>query len=291
MLFCIVSLFARDYKVGFAQDTLANDWRVAQVEEVKKEIEKHPNLSLLVKDAKASISNQIADIEHFIENNYDFIITSPINAQITSMVLHKAIEKNIKVILIDRGIDSKDYTTFIRPDNKKIAKNAAEYMAKKMNYKGTILMLEGIKNASVTTYRTDGFMEIIKKYPKMKVIKYTANFLRADAIKVMEKVYSENIHFDAIYSQSDSMLSGVRTLMEEKGKDTSILMVGIDYIKESKKAILEGKQTISFPYLTCGKEGVQAIVDIINHKDVKKDLIISSKIVDKNNAKFINPIF
>ena len=98
--FIIVAMFAKEYKVGFAQDTLANDWRLAQVNEVKEEIKKYPYLKLTVKDGKTNVANQIADIEYFIKHKYDFIITSPIDRDITSLVLKKAMDKGIKVILI-----------------------------------------------------------------------------------------------------------------------------------------------------------------------------------------------
>ena len=284
-------LFSKVYKVGFAQDTLSNDWRIAQVNEVKREALKYPFLSLTVRDAKANIATQISDLEYFIKEDYDFIVTSPIDSFITSQVLKKAIDKGISVILIDRGIDTDNYTTFIRPKNKLIAQKAARFMVEKMDGEGTILMIEGIKGATPTIHRTVGFENITKKYPKIKIIKKRANFLRADAIHVMEDVYKSGIEFDAIYSHSDSMLSGVRVVMDNLKKDMTLLMVGIDYIAESKKAILNNKQSATFTYPTCGKEGIEAIVDIINKKDVQKNIIIESKYIDKNNALSEAPIF
>ena len=284
-------LFSKEYKIGFAQDTLANDWRVAQVEAVKSEIKKYPFLKLTVRDAKAQVSNQIADIEYFINNNYDFIITSPINPKITSIALKKAIKKNIKIILLDRGIEKDYYTTFIAPDNQLIAKEAATLMVKKMDGKGTILILEGIKGATPTIQRTNGFMSIIKKYSNIKIIKKRANFLRADAIKVMEEIYNNNIKFDAIYSHSDSMLSGVRTVMKSKSKNMDILMVGIDYINESKDAIINGQQSATFTYDTCGKEGIKSIIDIIDGKNIIKNQVINTTMVTKQNVMLIDPIF
>ncbi|MEA3354365.1 MAG: substrate-binding domain-containing protein [Campylobacterota bacterium] len=290
MLIIIDSISAKDYQVGFAQDTMDNDWRLAQVKDVENEIAKYPYLHLTVKDANSQISNQILDIEYFIKNNYDFIITSPINSNLTSKVLKKAQSKGIKVILLDRGITTDNYNTFISPDNILIAKKAARFLVDKLNSKGTILMIEGIQGATPTILRTKGFMEIVNKYPDIKVIKRTANFLRADAAKVMEDIYKNNIKFDAIYSHSDSMLSGVRMVMNKK-KKSKILSVGIDYIKEAKTAILNNKQDISFTYDTCGKEGVEAIVSYIKGKKVRKNITISTTMVTKANAYKVEPIF
>lgn len=291
LIILVSTLFSKEIIIGFAQDTLSNDWRVAQVEEVKTEVFKHKNLKLIVKNAKGKVSNQIKDIESFIEQKVDFIITSPINAQITSEVLKKAIENKIKVILISRGINTSDYTTFIAPDNKQIGRNAAVFLANKINYEGTILMLQGVQGATSTIQREEGFEEITKKYPKIKIIKKRANYLRSDAIKVMEEIYSNNIKFDAIYSHSDSMLVGARQVIKKHQNVINFPSVGIDYIKEAKLAIEKNEQSATFLYPTSGKEGVKAIIDIINNKPIEKNIIIDSQIITKENTKYIKPIF
>ncbi len=290
VLILFSNLLSKEYVIGFSQDTLANDWRAAQVQEVKNAVKIHPDLKLIVKDAKAKVSNQIRDIEDFIKDGVDFIIASPKDARITALVLKKAIEKNIKVILISRTIITDDYTVFIAPDNYMIGEDAAKYLAKHMNYKGTILMLQGVQGASSTKQRGDGFLSIIKKYPNMNIIIRRANYLRNDAIKVMENIYSKDIKFDAIYSHSDSMLIGARTVMDKLGKQI-VPSVSIDYIKQTKKAILNDKQLASFLYPTSGKEGVQAIVDIINGKQVEKNIILPTVMITKDNANSIDPIF
>ena len=225
-------------------------------------------LQLTVKDAKTNIANQILHIDEFINDNYDFIITSPIDPHLTPMVLKKAIDKGIKVILLDRGISTKDYSVFITPDNKTIAKSAAEYLLKEMNYKGTILMLQGLDKATPTIEREKSFEEVAKKYKNIKIIKARGNYLRVDTIIALEELYSKNLTFDAIYSHSDSMLVGAREVMKRTNKDLTIPAVGIDYIKDAQQAIISGTQKASFTYPTCGKEGVEAIVAIIKGKQV-----------------------
>ncbi|OCL93865.1 substrate-binding domain-containing protein [Aliarcobacter thereius] len=284
-------LEAKTYKIGFAQDTLANDWRKAQAEQLIYYSKKYDFLEVTVTDAKGSVANQIASIEKFIKDDYDFIVTSPISPSITSKVLKKAIDKGIKVILLSRGINEENYTSFIAPDNYKIAQEAAKYLLKKINYKGTILMLQGLDKVSSTTLREEGFEDITNKYKDIKIIKVRANYLRYDAIKAMDEIYDKNIHFDAIYSQSDSMAAGARVVIDKRDNRRDIPIIGIDYISEAKDAILNGKQLASFIYPTCAKKGIEIIVSLIEGKEVPKNLIIDTIMVDKDNVKFQKPIF
>ena len=79
----------RQYLVGFAQDTLANDWRLTQVNELKKALEKAPNIKLIVTDAKGQTAKQISDIEDLISNKIDLLITSPRDAMALTPIVSK----------------------------------------------------------------------------------------------------------------------------------------------------------------------------------------------------------
>lgn len=291
ILLIVSFLEAKVYKVGFAQDTLANDWRKAQADAVESEASKYDFIDLSIKDAKGSVATQILHIEEFIESGFDFIITSPIDSKITSQVLKKALDRGIKVVLISRGVDSDNYTTFVRPNDAKIAKEAAEYLAKEMGYKGVVLMLQGVRGATTSSLRESGFEEVIREYPDMSIVKKRANYLRNDAMVAMKEIFDSKTHFDAIYSHSDSMLIGARIIIDEYKKEYDFLSVGIDYIKDAKKAILEGKQNASFTYPTVGKEGVLAVVKLIEGEEVEKDVIIDTTMITKENAKDVEPIF
>ena len=291
ILFLLCSfLSAKDYTIGFAQASLSNDWLKSQLQEMKKSLQSYKNLKLIVKNADGKVSKQIRDIEEFIKMKVDFIIAMPLDTKITALALNKAHKKGIKVILISRTIDGEGYDAFIGPNNYEIGKDSAKILVKKLSRKGTILVLKGIKGASSTKQRTAGFLDGIQKYPNIKVIEKTANYQSNDAMKVMEELYKSNIKFDAIYAQSDSMLIGARTVMNSQNAK-KIPTVSIDYIKATQQAIIDGEQFAAFVYPTSAKEGIDLIKDMINKKDVPKVTYIKSKLVTKENAQNIKPIF
>lgn len=152
-------------------------------------------------------------------------------------------------------------------------------------------MLQGLDKVTSTTLREEGFEDIANKYKDIKIIKVRANYLRYDAIKAMDEIYDKNIHFDAIYSQSDSMAAGARVVIDKRDDRRDIPIIGIDYISEARDAILNGKQLASFIYSTCAKKGIETIVSLIEGKEVPKNLIIDTIMVDKDNVKFQKPIF
>ncbi len=292
ILFLIVNAEEKIKVIAFTQDTMANDFRKAQVLEAKNSVEKYENIKFLYSDAQGQTSLLIKQIDNFISNKVDVIIVGTNDAQAVVPIISKAYNQGIGVIILDRGINGNDYTSFINSDNIQIGKIGAEYIAKKLNGKGEVLLFEGLKKADVTHLRTKGFMDEISKYKDIKVIKRTGNYLRKDAIIETEKLVLDNIKVDAIFSQSDSMLSGFRAAYEKAGLDPSkIVTVGCDYTSEAKDAIKKGTQTASILFPLGGKQSIDVALEIIAKKDVQKHIIIPVKLVNKENVEEVSPVF
>lgn len=281
------------YLIGFAQDTMNNDWRIQQVREVEKALSKHKNIRFISTDARAQTAKQILDIKYLVEQGVDLLITSPRDSKALAPVISDTYKKGIPVVLLERGIDSDDYTTLIGPDNLIIGEQAGHALSKLLNGRGKVFMLKGVAAATPTILRTQGFEKALSVYPEMAIVsEKVANYLRGDAIKVTEELLKSNISFDAIYAQSDSMATGARMALMKSGIDPSTIpIIGIDYIKEARDAIRNGEQSVSFTYSTAGREGAEYAVKILNGEAVPKNILIKSIKVDKSNVGKIAPIF
>ena len=118
----VVSLHSDDKMrvIAFAQDNMANDFRKAQVQEVQDAVKEHSGLKFVYSNAKAKTSMLIYQIDKFIKNEVDLIIVGTNDADAVVPVITKAYKSGIPVIVLDRGINSSQYTTFINSDNVKI---------------------------------------------------------------------------------------------------------------------------------------------------------------------------
>lgn len=278
--------------IAFAQDNLANDFRRAQVFEVRDAAAKNPNLEFVHSDAQGQTSLLIQQIEQFIEKKVSVLVLGTNDESAVVPAVSKAYRAGIPVIVLDRGIKGTDYTTFINSDNIKIGAIGAQYIATRLKGKGTVLLFEGLQTADVTQLRSKGFLDEIGKHPGIKVIKRTGNYLRKDAVVEMEKLVSEGIHVDAIFSESDSMLSGVRMVLDKHGIDArSIVMIGCDYTNEARDAIRQGIQTGSVMFPLGGKQSVDTAIKILAGVTVPKHIVIPVKLVTKENVEQVSPIF
>ncbi len=283
----------KTFLVGFAQDTLANDWRLAQVMDVAREFEKYPSVTFVYTDGQGKTAKQISDIEDLVAQGIDLLITSPRDELAFAPVLEKVMQKGIPVVLLTRRIQNGHFSVFIHPDDRLIARQAAQFIAERLQGKGKILVLQGVPTATTAIARTEGFLTEIARYDGLEVVAVkTANYLRNDAVRATEEVVEQGIEFDAIYAQSDSMAIGARLVLKKAGiAPETIVIVGIDYISQARQAIREGEQDGSFVYPTCGKEGGRYALKILQGEEVPGEVVVPSLLVTRENVDEIEPVF
>lgn len=278
--------------VAFAQDTMANDFRKAQTSEVADALKKYPKIHFVTSDAKGKTALLISQINHFIDTKADLLIIGTNDEKAVVPVIAKAYKSGIPVIILDRGIQGDAYTTFINSDNIKIGMLGAQYIAKQLNGRGKVLLFEGIQTADVTQLRSKGFLDTIGKYKEIRVIKRTGNYLRKDAIFEMEKLIASGEKIDAIFAESDSMLSGARLALEHHGiNPASLITVGCDYTSEAQNAIRKGTQTGSVLFPLGGAKSAEIAAKILKGQKVPKHILIPVKLVTKENVEKVKPIF
>lgn len=292
ILLSLSPLAAKEFLVGFAQDTMGNDWRVAQVKAVEEGLKRHQNVNFIYTDAGGDNALQIKHMRDMAKK-VDVLIASPRNALMMTPVISEIYKSGTPVVLLSRTINNSDYTTFIHLDNLQVARKSAQYIAEKLQGKGKVFILQHTPTSTPAIQRTEGFYEIIKDYPGIDIVGMkVANSLRSEAIIQTDKAIKEGLKFDAIYAQSDSMAAGARLALRKNGiNPASIIITGIDYIAEAQKAIFAGEQSASFTYPTSGKEGAEIALKILRGEKVPKEIVIDSIMVTKENAADVPPIF
>lgn len=281
------------WRVVFAQDTLANDWRRAQAEGLAREFRRYPRIDFRYTDGGGNSARQIQDIDDAIARGIDLLIVSARDAELTAPVVEKAKAHGIRVILLSRRVAGDAYDCFIRADNQAIGRQVAQRLARRLKGKGGILVLQGVPTASTAIERTAGFVAEIERNPGLRIVALkSADYLRDKAIAAVEEVMGQGIRFDAIFAQSDSMAVGARLALRGAGIDPrTIPLVGIDYIAAARAAILSGEQDASFVYPTFVREAADAAARLLAGKPVPREIIVPSLMVTRDNAARVAPIF
>jgi len=84
--------------------------------------------------------------------------------------VHSAIEAGVPVVVMDSGLKSERYVSFVATDNYKGGVLAGEHLGKLLGGKGNVILLRYAVGSASTEEREAGFLEALKKFPEIKII-------------------------------------------------------------------------------------------------------------------------
>lgn len=280
--------------VGFSQIGAESAWRSAETKSIQDEAKKR-GVDLRFSDAQQKQENQIKALRAFIAQKVDAIVLAPVVETGWEPVLREAKSANIPVILVDRGITTSDdslYATLIASDFVEEGRMAANWLAKKMNDKATIVELQGTPGSAPANDRKAGFAEVLKSKPGMQIIKsQTGEFTRAKGKEVMEAfLKSEGKKIQAVYAHNDDMALGAIQAIEEAGMQPGkdIVLVSVDGVKPAFEAMVAGKLNATVecnPLL--GPAVFDAAEAIWSGKAVPKKTVVKDQVFDATVASTV----
>lgn len=275
--------------VVFSQANSQDPWRKVFDAETKAAADRHKDhIDFDMQDAGGDAAKQNNIVDTFLVRSPKVLLISPTETSVQSSI-EKAFDAGVQVILLDRAIDSEKYTALIGGDNVEIGRQAGEYVAKRLNGKGTVLMIQGIAQATPTKDRRSGFMEVMAKNPGIKVIEGDdCGYQRQKARSYMETFLQKGEKIDCVYAHNDEMAIGARLAWDAANPSggTAPAFVGIDACQQEVVDLIKaGKLDATFKYPTPGAAGVDLAVKLINgEKPAEKKIILPTEIVTKENA-------
>lgn len=263
-------------------------WRETMNQEIKREIAFYPQTEVIIKSVKDDTQKQLADIEQLISEQVDLLIIAPNESKAFSQVVQKAQNQGIPVVLIDRKIETDDYTAYIGADNYQIGKEAGLYAASVLKGKGTIVEIRGWKGSTPDLERHLGFVDGLKNFPDIQILtQVQGDFLKEKAKEQMTDIFQKYNNIDLIFALNDRMALGAyQASLQFSGKKPFI--IGVDALQnEGVKHILEGKQDASFLYPTGGDKVVELAMKILQKKPFSKENTLHTTVVDKSNVRVL----
>ncbi len=272
------------WTIGMSQCNLGEPWRVQMNADVKKAADAHPEIKVIFKDAQNDTLKQQAQTEEFISAGVNLIIISPKEAAPLTPVVAAAYQKQIPVIVLDRRVLGDQYTCFIGADNKKIGKAAGKWIVEQLGGKGKVVELKGLMTSTPGQDRNSGFREGIEGSGIEIIFEADMKWLEPNARKEMESALARFDKIDLVYAHNDPGAHGAYLAAQAAGREKDIKFVGIDALPQEGQAyVKQGILAASFEYPTGGKEAIETGLEILNGKQVSKEITLSSRVFTKEN--------
>ena len=269
-------------------------WR----EKVNKEIRlgqyQYKNVDVVFTTAENDGKLQARQIDSMVAEKVDLIVVAPDNVNDVTPAIERAYSKGIPVILFDRKIKSPHYTAYIGGDNVEAGREVARFMAQKLNGKGTVVEITGLKNASPVIERHRGFMEVMGRHPDIKVVTLDSNWKIERAQDLMKQYLDKGGHADGVFGHNDLCAIGAFQEAERRGIYRQMVIVGIDGLPgiwEGVDRVKRGHFAASYVYPTQGEKIMSLAMNILDGKPYQKDNYMKSFLATPENCDAITLLY
>jgi ribose transport system substrate-binding protein len=194
---------------------------------------------LVVTSAEFDLGKQISQIEDFVARRVDAVIVCPVDSKGIGPGVRKANEANVPVFTADIAAQEGKVVSHIASDNVAGGRLAGAYMAKALDGKGKIAIVNNPVATSVLD-RVQGFREAIGKFPGITVVAdVNGQAVRDKSLEVTADVLQANPRLDGIFGINDASALGALDAVEQF-KRTNIIIVGYDATPPAADAITRG---------------------------------------------------
>jgi ribose transport system substrate-binding protein len=159
-------------RIPLANSFIGNSWRLEMENLYKAALQMEPYKSQVygaVYNASNDLAKQAQQISDLISARVDAILVDAASPTGLAGVVDQAIERGILVIGFDNIVMAKGALQ-VNTDQFEFGKQLAQWLAKKLNGKGNILMVSGVPGTFVDTQRNAGGMSVFSKQPGIKIV-------------------------------------------------------------------------------------------------------------------------
>ena len=273
--------------IGASMLSLQSEF-VVNVKDAMVEHAGEKKIKLIVNDAQRTADKQVQQIESFISQKVDAIILNPCEVEASSPAVEKAKAAGIPVINVnsetaampDGFVGSRDETS---------GEIAMEQIAKLLEGKGNIVIIDGYMGQAAQIKRAIGAKNVLNKYPDIKVLaEQTADWDRAKAMSLMENwIQSYGDKINAVFAHNDEMGMGALQALEQAKLKHKVSVVSIDAIADALQAVKDGRLDATV-YQDAKGQGAGAIdlaIQLVKKEPVEnRSVFIPFRLVTKENV-------
>lgn len=260
-------------------------------EELQREAAINHCVELEIRSANDNDQTQIDDIDYFIRQKVDLIIVAPNTTKAISPAIKRALDNNIPIILVDRFIDSEDPTAYIGANNFEIGEMVGEYVASRLEHKGKVFEVTGLKESSPAKERHRGFVQALSDESGIELSKVVhCDWTYPSARRMAESLAPEMLEADLVFAHNDPMALGIQSVLDSIQPGNDVLIVGVDALPGPNMGaqwVKDKKLDASFIYPTRGDLVMETALKILRKEPYSKNIILPTALVDASNANIL----
>lgn len=253
---------------------------------------KELGVKLIVNDAQRSAERQVQQVESFIAQRVDAIILNPCEVEASSPAVDKAVAAGIPIVNVNSETRSAP-TAFVGSRDEESARLAMEFIARRLNGQGNVVMMHGFMGQAAQIKRDQGAREILAKHPGLKLLAdQTAEWDRAKAMTLMENwIQAHGPKIQAVFAHNDEMGLGAVLALEQAKRKDKVIVASVDAIADALQAVKDGRLDATVFQDAKGQAAtaLETAVRSIRKEPFEKQVFIPFHLVTQENVgPFLN---
>lgn len=230
---------------------------------------------------------QISIIQDFIVQDVDGISLAPQDADAMISVVERAMRRDIPVVIMDSGVNTDEFISYVATDNYLGGQKAAEAMAERLKGEGTVVMVMNDPGGASTNEREKGFREKLQSdFPDIKLVDEQYHYNdREKARAVMEDLMTRHTDLHGVFCSNESSSVGALLAVQANQMGDKFTFIGFDSSDDLIKGLETGDMDaiIQQDPFRIGYEGVVTAVKHLRGETVEKRVDTGVYVVTKDN--------
>jgi len=236
--------------------------------------------------------SQIKTVEDFITDKVSGIVLAPLDDTALRGPVSEAKGAGIPTVIIDSGLKSEDFVSFVATDNRKGGYLGGKRLAEVLGGNGKVVMLRYQEGSASTAEREAGFLDAMKETPGIQVVSDNqyGGATSASAQTAAENLIApykqgDKLTIDGIFTPNESTCFGMLRMLQDAGLAGKVKFVGFD----SSAKLIEGLKAGQLDGLVLqnptkmGYLGVKTMVASLKGEKVEKRIDTGVVLVTKEN--------
>jgi ribose transport system substrate-binding protein len=238
--------------------------------------------------------SQIRVVEDFITRGVTGMVLAPLDDTALRMPVRDAVRAGIPVVIIDSGLKSDDYSSFVATDNYIGGRKGGEHLGKILGGKGKVIMLRYLEGSASTMNREQGFLDAIKeKFPDIEVVSSNqyggttteSAYAASENMLAPFRTSDGGLTIDGIFCPNESTAFAMLRALQDSGLAGKVKYVGFDSSERLVQGLSNGhiqglvlQNPINMGYL-----GVKTLMAHLRGESVEKQIDTGSQVATPQN--------
>jgi len=222
--------------IGITVGSLGNPYFVTIVHGAEAKAKQiNPNAKVTAVSADYDLNKQFTQIDNFISAHVDMILLNATDPKAIEPAVKKAQAAGIVVMAVDVAASGANAT--VQTDNVKAGEISCEYLSKKLNGKGNVIIQNGPQVSAVID-RVNGCKQVLAKSPGIKILSddQDGKGSREGGMNVMQGYLTRFPKLDGLFAINDPQAIG-SDLAAKQLHRSNIVITSVDGAPDIETAL------------------------------------------------------